>query len=224
MKFLKRLFIIAICLSTTPVMAQSIDLLIDQYRRAVAGGDSTKILMTSQALKANPVAVNYIKANDTDLYMRLQSQVPEAQPVESTETLVATAPKVVPTKKVENQPLSSPSGSLANYDRVLKDAKDYNKKLHAELEKKAIIMTIAGVPKTDRQDLLKTLQRQLRKHVKWLMEENFDNGQALYWFELKNKDKLQDFAYSIDDKVFGKYELDLMNYSPQKLDYILKLH
>lgn len=218
--------------------------LISIYRDAIELGHAGAIEAAREALVQNTSALNYLQANDPDLFATLQEVVPSkgvvlvggAQsvpydigqqardyPASSRRTNQDVARQEPVQNRTDNRTVATSlpnQNRPSNLQKMNQQLRQYESQLRAQAEEGAIILTVSGVGDREREALAQILETEIGG-VESVRESGYSAGLVEYRVRL-NRITAEDLAYSLDNRRFGSFELDLMRFRPEQIDFVLK--
>jgi len=232
-----------------PISAQYLfQLLIYDYQVAVERGDPIDIEEAWNSLKRNQTAIDYMKANLPDLFESFQKgnegQFAEARTVKSSDSFtVEKEAKEFPNQDLsDNRSILESEPNIGRWDnhRIATSFPNQNRPDNRELIKQrkrqdrgieminsfddylkddSVIVSISGVDDSERKPIVDYLRNDFKSIVS-IEEVGFDNG-VIYLIVVIDMNAKQ-FSERLEGRDFKTFELDLVRFRGNRIDYVFK--
>jgi hypothetical protein len=228
------------------VFGQTTDLLelISDYRDALRSDDAATRYAAREALMANSSAMNYLMANDPDLYATLRHEDASEGSVlvggnERTSYDIGRQAKDFPAssrrdnaQKVQDEPLRKQTDLKTIAENFPNQNRPSNQELIEQQLRQSrswsgidsmdgsVFVTISGVGDRERSALKRILEDEIA-FIEKIDEVGYRAGLVEYRVQL-NGITPEDFAYSLDNRRFGSLMIDMVRFQSERIDFILK--
>lgn len=229
--------------------APSVDILIDDYRKAVELNDPEEIEQTRKALREYPQAIYYLKFYHPGLYekyLKGEAKINQGQPVDHVRESWnirdrALAFPIQDRRDNRAIALSEPNEGRWDNRKIAMNFPNQNRPSNRELIEqrkrqdqdreagsplagpyligKPMIISISGVDSSEREALKAFLSNDF-KTITAIREIRFKQG--VIEFEVTLDSNPEDFSQRLEQKKFGPFQLDLVTFYPYKIDYVLR--
>lgn len=213
-------FVLPVLLWAGPARGSDLLELIDLYRTAVKARHAGAIEAAKAALLENPSALNYIMANDPDLFATFEESSPGSVIVGRDEQAEYDAGRPAPDQPVPESRRSVRDQGAGGARKIKQQLLRYEDDLRARAEGEAIRVTVSGVGENERQALGRLLGWE-PDFVESIKETGYKAGLVEYQVRL-NRATPKEFAAALDNRRVGPFVLDLARFDPRQIDFILK--
>jgi hypothetical protein len=205
-----------------PARGSDILELIDIYRDAVKSRHAGAIEAAGAALTENSSAMNYIMANDPDLFSTLKG-ASSASVMVGRDEPAGPAENNADRKAPDHQapePRAGRNSRAGGARKIKQQLLQYENGLRARLEEESFHVTVSGVGEVERQALGRLFSQEfdLGESVK---ETGYKAGLVEYRV---GSDRVgpEELAGLLDNRRVGSFTLDMTRFSPRRIDFILK--